>query len=132
MMRRAGLLLLAVVALLLVCCGGAALLYPSTNTYTVTYRVSGNIPEANITYAGARGPSDRDDQVEEIVQLPWEVTIRRDMLFARRSATLFVSGPPGATLSCEVLINGISAERITGGELVSCGYDEERNPIPAP
>lgn len=132
MIRRAGLLLIGAVAMLLACCGGAALLYPATNTYTVTYRVAGSAPEARVIYAGARGPSDRDDQVEELVQLPWEMTVRRDMLLARRSASLSAGGPPGSSLSCEVLINGISAERNAGAELVICGYDEERNPIPAP
>lgn len=131
MMRRLVLLLaLGVVALPLACCGLMALLYPSTNTYLVTYRVGGDAADVELRYAGALGPFDRADVVRETARTPWEATVRRDMLFARRSATMSIEGPPGATLTCEILVNGVSAERVTGVGRLSCGYDEERNPVP--
>jgi hypothetical protein len=116
---------------------GAGALAVSSSTYTITYRVTGTVPQAEVRYFAGTGPlSGRrgaNNLVTEPASLPWEKTVVGDEFLNRRFASLQVRGGAGgatATLTCQVWINGMLAETRTGADFTWCGYDPERNPVP--
>ncbi len=116
---------------------GAGALAVSSATYTITYRVTGTVPHAEIRYfaghsplSGLRGAT---NLVTELAPLPWEKTVVSDEFLNRRFASLQVRGVArgaNATFTCQVWINGTLAETRTGADATWCGYDPERNPVP--
>ena len=118
------------------CAGVLALraIYLGDWTYTITYKVTGSSSQADITYfpgVNLLAPLRRASGPRQLqVQLPWQETVTSDHLVNRRWAAISARGGPADVLTCQVWINGQLAETRSAGELVRCGYDEERNPVP--
>ena len=116
---------------------GAGALAVSSSTFTITYRVTGTVPQAEVRYFAGNSPLSRlrsaTNIVTEQAPLPWEKTVVSDEFLNRRFANLQVRGLPrvaNASFTCQVWINGTLAETRTGTDSTWCGYDPERNPVP--
>lgn len=98
-----------------------ATIRPTGPQYQVTYRLSGNVREANIiyvSYAGEQGLS-RQDQVA----LPWKTSF-----VARKGEYLYLSaqGARGTgVVNCEILVNGKRTQRSSSqgaSKVASCDH----------
>jgi Mycobacterium membrane protein len=81
---------------------------------TITYQVTGTVPEAEVTYQDARA-----ETRQAIIRLPWQQSFAMGRGAYAHLAARSAAGP--GSLTCRILVDGADWRTASSSDVASCG-----------